>query len=133
MSTTFNPDLYQWIRWLHISCAAISISGFTVRGLLKLNGSAMLNQRWIKILPHLIDTVLLSCAIYLAIASHQYPFTDNWLTAKLFALLAYIGLGMLALRYARSRPQQWIAFILALLSFSYIAAVALTRSPTLGI
>ena len=130
MEAAINPDLYQWSKWLHISCAAISICGFTLRGVLKLRASNALQQRWIKIVPHINDTVLLGCAIYLAVAIRQYPLTDGWLSAKLFALLLYIGLGMVVMRFARSQQQRLIAFVLALISFAYIVAVAFSRSPT---
>jgi uncharacterized membrane protein SirB2 len=125
-------NLYLWIKWLHMSCAVISICGFTVRGLLKLQYSNYLQQRWIKIVPHINDTLLLGCAIYLALQIEQYPLVNSWLTAKLCGLLAYILLGMVVMRFGRTQQQRLIAFVLALLSFAYIVAVALTHSPTAG-
>lgn len=126
------PSFYLSIKLLHISCALISICGFTARSILKLNNSDYLHRRWIKTLPHLNDTILLSCAFYLAIQSRQYPLVDGWLTAKVIGLLLYIGFGMVVMRFGRNRPQQIAGLILAMLSFGYIIAVALTRSPSLG-
>lgn len=121
--------MYQTIKLIHIGCAIISLSGFTVRGLLAIGGSAYLQQRWVRVLPHLVDTLLLSSAIYLAWVSQQYPFVAGWLTAKVLALLVYILAGMFVMRFAKTRRQRIVAYLIAIASFSYIIAVALSRSP----
>jgi uncharacterized membrane protein SirB2 len=121
--------VYQTIKIIHISCAVISLTGFTIRGLLALMESSYLQQRWLKIGPHLVDTLLLGSAIYLAVASQQYPGQDSWLTAKLVALLLYIIAGMWVMRFAKTQSQRLAAYIIAIASFSYIVAVALSRSP----
>jgi uncharacterized membrane protein SirB2 len=121
--------MYLLVKTIHICTAVISISGFTLRGLLLLNNSPLMQQKWIRVVPHINDTVLLSCAIYLAAVSSQYPFQSDWLTAKLLALFVYIGLGMMAFRFAKTRNGQITAFLLAILSFAYIVSVALTRQP----
>ncbi|MEW9899185.1 SirB2 family protein [Chitinivorax sp. PXF-14] len=123
---------YLAIKHIHMLCAGISISLFITRGIWMLTDSPMLTRRWVKIAPHINDTLLLTAAITLAVWSHQYPFVMPWLTAKVLALLAYIGLGMVALKRGRSKPVRAGAFALALLTFAYIVAVALTRSPTPG-
>ena len=88
--------------------------------------SAMLQRRWVKIIPHIVDTLLLTSAIIMMIMSGQYPFAQDWLTAKLLALFAYIGLGTVALR-GRSKVVRVWAFIAALAVFAYIGSVAITR------
>ncbi len=104
--------MYQTIKLIHISCAVISLTGFTIRGMLAL-----------------LDTLLLASAIYLAVASQQYPLQDGWLTAKLFALLLYIVAGMWVMRFAKNQRQRLLAYIIAIASFSYIIAVALSHNP----
>jgi len=59
----------------------------------------------------------------------QYPLVHDWLTAKVIALLIYIGLGMVALRYGRTMRQKKIAYGLAIVVFGYILLVAVTRTP----
>jgi uncharacterized membrane protein SirB2 len=92
-----------------------------------MNGSAMLQRRWVRIVPHIIDTLLLASALTLAVWSAQYPFEQNWLTAKLIALFAYIGLGTVALKRGKSKAVRIAAFIAALAVFVYIVMVAVTR------
>lgn len=97
--------------------------------MLVINASTYAQNRWIKVSPHIIDTVLLGSAVYLAINSQQYPIANTWLTAKIIGLLLYIGFGMIVMRFGTSLRQQLFGFVMALLSFSYIASVALTRNP----
>ena len=118
--------------YIHITCISISITLFTVRGLWMLLDHPLLTHKIVKILPHIIDTALLTSAIYLAFNINQYPFVDGWLTAKLLALLAYIGLGIIALGRGKTKRIRLVALILAILTFSYIVSVAMTHNP-LGI
>lgn len=118
---------YLSIKHLHMGCAALSITLFLLRGGWMLQGSAMLQQRWVRIAPHLVDTVLLGSAITLAVLSGQYPFAQPWLGAKVIALLLYIVLGTIALKRGRTRRMRALAFGAAILTFAYIVAVAVTR------
>lgn len=122
-------DWFSSIKALHILCAALSIGGFTLRGLLKFRRPQSLQRRWIRIAPHVNDSILLACGLYLAFRLHQYPGTSSWLTAKLLGLVAYILFGLTALRFAKTRGLQQLAFVAALTCFSYIVAVAVTRNP----
>lgn len=115
------------LKLIHISCAAISISGFVARGIFKLTAPRFLQQRWIKITPHIIDAILLTTAIILVIQTRQYPLVHGWVSAKILMLVVYIGFGMLTLRFAKNRLQTTFGFIGACLSFTYIIAVALTK------
>lgn len=118
---------YFAIKHLHMTCAALSGSLFLVRGLWMLRGSALLQQRWVRVVPHIIDTVLLGSALTMVGLSAQYPFVQNWLTAKVFALIAYIVLGAIALKRGKTKGVRTAAFVAALLVFAYIVKVAVTR------
>jgi uncharacterized membrane protein SirB2 len=117
------------LKTVHVSSAALSFAGFIVRGVWMWRGSARLTARLTRILPHVVDTLLLASAIALALRLHQYPLVHAWLTAKVAALLAYIVLGALALKYGRTPRVRMLAFVLALAVFLYIVAVAVTRNP----
>jgi len=88
-----------------------------------------LQARWVRIVPHVVDTILLASAIALAMLTFQYPLAQSWLTAKVLGLIIYIVLGMVALRRGRTRGQRTVAWLSALAVFAYIVAVALTRDP----
>lgn len=120
---------YAALKHLHVSCAILSYLMFLWRGILMLRLSPVLRQRWIKITPHLIDTMLLASAIALAYTIRQYPFADTWLTAKLFALLLYIALGSIALKHGKQRTTRIAAWLGAQAAFAYIVLVAITHDP----
>ncbi len=124
---------YLVFKILHVGSVAVSAGLFIVRGIWMMQGSDNLTRRWVRVTPHLVDTVLLVSAIVLAIQIQQYPFVHHWLTAKVVALVIYIGLGMVALHHGRSRPLKVASWIAALVVLVYIIAVALTRSVLPGL
>jgi len=121
---------YYWIRQLHIATVVFSVAFFALRYYWMLVNSQQQKQRWVRILSVVNDTTLLGAGISLALISRQYPLAAPWLSAKLVGLLAYIVLGTLALKRARTRPARILSGLLALLSAGYIISVALTRTPT---
>lgn len=114
---------------LHLLTIAITISGFIIRGIWMLTDSPKLNRTWVKIVPHVNDTVLLLSGIGLVISAKMMPWEHAWLVAKLIALLGYILLGSIALKRGKTKNRRIIAWILAILVFVYMLAVARTRTP----
>ena len=123
--------IYLAIKHFHVTCAVLSGSLFLLRGYWMLWDSPALQQRWVRIAPHVIDTLLLTSALVMVFWSAQYPFVQNWLTAKVIALLLYIGLGTVALKRGKTKTVRVAAFIGALLVFAYIVGVALTRQAVI--
>lgn len=121
-------NVYLAIKHLHVACVIISGVGFLVRGLLMLSDSPLLQQRWLKIVPHVNDTILLAAAVTLTVMIRQYPFVDSWVTAKVLGLIGYIILGSMALRPGRSKAWRSASWLLALLVFAYIVSVGLTHN-----
>ena len=72
---------------------------------------------------------MLGSAIAMLAAWGIWPWEQPWLTAKITALLLYIGLGMVALRFGRSRRVRICAWLAALATAGYIVAVAFSRDP----
>ena len=124
---------YLAVKHLHITFAVLSGSFFLLRGFWMLGDSALLNRRWVKVLTHGIDTLLLASALVMVFWSGQYPFVQPWLTAKVLALVLYIVLGTLALKRGKTRGVRAFALLAALATFSYIVAVALTRQADIGL
>ena len=118
---------YLAIKYIHVTCAVLSISFFMVRGMWMLFDSERLQQRWVRITPHVIDTVLLTSALIMVFWSAQYPFVQHWLTAKVVALIVYIILGAIALKRGKTKSVRVAAFFAAIAAFAYIVCVAVTR------
>lgn len=121
--------MYFAFKHAHMMFAAFSGVFFLIRGVWMLQDSPRLSQRWVKIAPHINDTLLLTCAVVLMVVTQQYPFVVGWLTAKVIALLAYIGLGILALKPGRPKPVRSAAFGAALLCYGYMVSVAIKHDP----
>ncbi|MBU3902866.1 MAG: SirB2 family protein [Gammaproteobacteria bacterium] len=119
------------LKIIHLTAVVASFVLFFLRGVWLLRASPVMQQRWVKITPHSVDTVLLVSAIALAWQLGVTPFNSPWLTAKIVALLVYIALGMLAFRFARTTAQRLTAWLGALLVFGYIVAAAITHDPLL--
>ena len=115
------------LKYVHVTSAALSISGYLLRGVWMLRESPQLQKKWVRIVPHVIDTVLLGSAILLAITIQQYPFVHGWLTAKVLALVLYIVVGAIGLKYGRTKTIRVGAWVGAVVIFAYIVLVALTR------
>ena len=120
---------YAVLKVLHGGSVVASLALFVLRGTWMLYFPARLAQRWVRIVPHIIDTVLLASAIGLAAMLGIDPATRGWLAAKVAGLLVYIALGTIALKRGRTRSIRLAAFIGALATFGYIVSVAIAKSP----
>jgi uncharacterized membrane protein SirB2 len=120
---------YFAIKSIHVSCVALSLGLFASRGAWMLASGRPL-WRWLRVVPHLVDTLLLASGLALAYTIHQYPFVNSpWLTAKVVGLVVYIGLGVMVCRAPFGRAARWALWAGALLVFAYIVSVALTKRP----
>ena len=124
-----SPDTYVALRLLHAGCALVSIVGFTARWAGGLAGQAWVRGRVARTLPHAVDTMLLLTALALAVGAGFTPGNSPWLLTKIVALLAYIGLGMVALSPRRPRRWRVAAGWAALAVFGHIVAVAWFKHP----
>lgn len=120
---------YASIKILHLGCVVLSYSLFFLRGLWVLRASPVMQQRWVKIAPHIIDTVLLGSAITLAVLLGISPFTAPWLAAKIIALLLYIVLGSIALKRGKTRQTKLACWLAAQAVFFYIVLTAWAHDP----
>jgi uncharacterized membrane protein SirB2 len=120
---------YATLKMIHMGAVALSGAGFVARGLGMLNGAAWVRHRAAKTLPHVVDTVLIVSAVWLAWILRLTPTNAPWIAAKIAGLLVYIGIGMIALRFGRTKGVRGAAWLLALLTFAWIVSVAITKDP----
>ncbi len=124
-----SERVYLLWKYLHVGTVYLSLAGFVLRGIWMLLDSPLRQTKPARILPHVVDTLLLAAAIGLMLTIGQYPFVHGWLTAKVLALVAYIGLGMVAFRFGRTRGVRGAAFFAALVAFAYMLSVAYAHDP----
>jgi uncharacterized membrane protein SirB2 len=121
--------MYAALKLIHTTAAILSIAGFTLRGFWMLRDSPLLQQKPVRIVPHVNDTIFLLSGIGLIHVLALPVLEQPWLLVKLLAVVVYIGLGMIALRFGRTKSSRAIAFVLALATFTYAGGVALGKSP----
>ena len=66
---------YAALKMIHVTSVVVSYLLFSLRSMWMMRGSAVLQQRWVKITPHVVDTILLMSAITLAVQIQQDPIT----------------------------------------------------------
>lgn len=117
-------SLYPAVKHLHLTLIALSVLFFIVRFVLHLRQSALMDKKLVKVAPHVIDTFLLLSGLSLCFMIKQYPFVDPWLTEKIGAVVAYIALGMIAIKVNRNKLFKVFAFLGALGWLVYAAKLA---------
>jgi uncharacterized membrane protein SirB2 len=125
-------ESYVALLGAHMLLAVSSPLLFSLRAWRSIRGLEP-TRGWLRVTPHVVDSLLLLAGIGLALIIRQYPFLDAWLTAKPLALIAYIAAGHVAVRRARSVRGKLTAWLIALALVLYIFEVAITRSPTAGL
>ncbi|OQX40050.1 MAG: regulator SirB [Oceanospirillales bacterium LUC14_002_19_P2] len=119
--------MYMVVKHLHMTLALLSLSLFFIRACWSMTGSQWLQKRWVKIVPHVIDTFLLICGLWLASLLSAWSFP--WLQAKLVAVVVYIMLGAMAIRPGRPAKVKAVMALSAIVVYGYIFAVAISKNP----
>jgi uncharacterized membrane protein SirB2 len=120
--------MYLALKHLHMTLALLTFISFFIRGIWMWQSSPLLHKRLIRILPHIIDTLLLISAFVLAFHLRLTPGENPWLMAKIVALVIYIGLGIVAFKHSQPNTRK-LAWLAALAVFAYIVTVAITKNP----
>ena len=119
-------DSYAIFKHVHMTAVALSGLLFMVRGLWLLQGSAQLQAKWVKITPHVVDTLLLVSAIAMLVVAQQFPV---WVHVKITLLVVYIGLGLMAFKKAKTQGQKLTFLLAAVAVYVFLISVALAKSP----
>lgn len=117
---------YFVIKQIHMTAAVLSIVFFVIRAYWSVSSSPKLQARLVKILPHIIDTVLLVAGVMLAVMiGPEQP----WILAKIVALVLYIGVGTIAIKRGKTAGTRAVAALIAIAIFAYIVGVAIKHDP----
>jgi len=120
--------VYLALKHIHLTFVVLSLLAFFVRGIWLFTNSRMLSKKWVKILPHIISTILLVSGIVLAVHLGMSPGSQPWLMAKIIGLIAYIGLGVAAFKVPNPNARK-LLWVSALIVFAYIVSVAISKNP----
>ena len=119
--------MYAIVKHIHLTTIAISVVLFLLRFIWTLRQSDMLQKKWVKILPHITDTLLLLSAATLCVMLEQYPFATAWVSEKLLGLLMYVFMVTLALKIAKTDFMRMVGLVGALSWVAFSGFVAVSK------
>jgi uncharacterized membrane protein SirB2 len=122
--------VYLALKHLHLTFVALSLIFFILRGIWLFINSNLLTQKWVKISPHIISTLLLLSGLVLAVHMGISPGSHPWLIAKIIAMVVYIGIGVATFKVTNRNLSKTL-WMSALLVFAYMVCVAITKNPLL--
>lgn len=120
--------MYLLLKHLHLTFVVLSFLLFLVRGILMLRHSPAINNKLLKITPHIVNTFMIISGIAIAVYLNLSPGNSPWLTAKLVGLVVFILLGVFAFK-ARTHKVRLSLWLLALLVFVQIMNIAVSKNP----
>ena len=122
---------YALFKHAHMLFVLISLAGFVLRGLLLMLESNLVHRRWMRIWPHIVDTLLLVFGLLL-LFNGPWSLQYDWLQLKIGLLVVYILLGFVALGRGRfGRVARVNAWWLGVVVFIYMMALAHFKNPML--
>ena len=121
---------YALVKSVHIAAVSVSGAVFLVRALLVQAG----REGWAQVAPvrfasYAIDTVLLTAALMLVAMLPSAVFSNHWLAVKGTLVVAYIVLGVFAMRRAATRRARAVFLAAAVVAYALVIGVALSHHP----
>lgn len=111
---------YLIIKNIHIVLAVLSVSIFTLRGIMMIINIPHYQHRLFRLVTPLVDTVLLILGIAMATLIGAAIFQIPWFVVKLILILLYIVSAILAINRFKRRSHKLVA-----LGFAWLFAVAI--------
>lgn len=123
--------MYAAVKHIHLTVMALSVLFFLYRYVLLVLASPKLHKKWVKVLPHIVDTLWLLSAIALCVLLQQYPFAEAWVTEKLLALVMYVFFVTFTLKIAKNNLMRAVGVLGALSWISFAGFVAVSKQAIL--
>jgi uncharacterized membrane protein SirB2 len=109
--------MYTIVKHAHLSIITLTFIFFIVNFVLTMKGSDKVNNKLLKIGPHILYTLFILTFIYLVSVINLYPFVNGWASSKLSGFVFYVLSITFALKWAKSTLWRIVAFISAVFWF----------------
>lgn len=111
------------VKHAHLSIITLTFIFFIINFVLTMRGSDKVNNKILKIGPHILYTLFILSFIYLASVNplNLYPFVNGWASSKLGGFVLYVLSIALALKWAKSTLWRVVGFISAIFWFAMSA------------
>ncbi|CAM4035870.1 MULTISPECIES: SirB2 family protein [Vibrio] len=125
--------MYVALKNIHLILIALSAGLFITQYILMVSKSPLQNKKFIKVTPHAVNGLLILSGILLLLVTGWVPFKpgSEWLTEKFTCVLAYIALGVFALKMGKNQLLRGFAFLGALGWLLMAAKIGMTKMPIL--
>ena len=96
--------MYMIVKHTHLTIIALTFIFFIINFVLTMKGSDKVNNKLLKIGPHILYTFFICTFIYLVAVNplNLYPFVNGWASSKLGGFVIYILSITFSLRWAKS-------------------------------
>jgi uncharacterized membrane protein SirB2 len=107
--------MYMIVKHAHLTIIVLTFIFFIINFVLTMKGSDRVNNKLLKIAPHILYTLFICTFIYLVTVNplNLYPFVNGWASSKLAGFAFYVLSITFALRWAKSTLWRIVAFISA--------------------
>ena len=122
-------EFYPQVKHAHVGLALASGALFALRGAGVLAGMRWPRRVAVRYASYAIDTALLAAALVLLAILPGGMYANGWLAVKLVLIVAYVALGVFALRRARSRGGRVACYLAALATFAMVYGIARAHHP----
>jgi uncharacterized membrane protein SirB2 len=111
--------MYIIIKHIHLTIISLTLIFFIINFVLTMKGSDKVNNKLLKIGPHILYTLFIVTFIYLVSVNplNLYPFVNGWASSKLGGFVFYVLSITFALTWAKSTLWRIMGFISAVFWF----------------
>lgn len=108
--------MYMIVKHAHLTIIVLTFIFFIINFVLTLKNSDMVNNKLLKIGPHILYTLFVASFIYLVIQNplNLYPFVNGWASSKLGGFVLYVLSITFALKWAKTTVWRFVGLISAI-------------------
>lgn len=108
--------MYTIIKHAHLTIILLTFVFFIINFVLTLKQSEAINNKVLKIGPHILYSLFVLSFIYLVLNNplNLYPFVNGWASSKLAGFVFYVLSITLALKWAKKRLWQFVGLLSAI-------------------
>lgn len=101
------------VKHTHLTIITLTFIFFIINFVLTMKGSDKVNNKLLKIGPHILYSIFICTFIYLVTVNplNLYPFVNGWASSKLAGFVFYVLSITFALKWAKSTPWRIVGFI----------------------
>ncbi|RUO25335.1 hypothetical protein CWE09_00950 [Aliidiomarina minuta] len=126
--------MFAVFKHFHMTMAILSMVFLVVRFIMGMRNPAALNKPFLKIPPHIVDTLFVISIIAMIITVNITVYPSGWIGEKAALFITYIVFSVITVLAVRGKMPSKLripAFVLALVSWIWAIKIAFMKTPLL--